>query len=122
MKRITITGASDDLIEIGGDIQPDLTAIALKYVNDNWCSIWRRINAGGLVQHQVELAKVLEDFCASQREDVELIEAQRNAPASSEYRRGLERAAEIADACCAANMDAEEIPHAIRAEAGKEQP
>lgn len=42
---------------------------ALAYVDKNWVSIWRRINAGGLVQHQRELARVLDEYVAAALSD-----------------------------------------------------
>lgn len=35
---------------------------ALGYVERNWESLWRSLNAGGLVQRQAELARILQEF------------------------------------------------------------
>ena len=35
---------------------------ALQFVEQNWVRIWKRVNLGGLVQHQTELAAVLTEF------------------------------------------------------------
>lgn len=36
------------------------------YVDKNWVLLWKRINLGGLVQHQSELAAVLTEFALAE--------------------------------------------------------
>ncbi|MEN6602121.1 MAG: hypothetical protein ABFD86_06865, partial [Bryobacteraceae bacterium] len=63
---------------------------ALKYVEDNWVSIWRRINAGGLVQHQIELAAVMDEYCAALQRSLDLAQAGMHAAqADAEREKGV---------------------------------
>ena len=39
-----------------------LSIESLCYVEKHWTTIWKRIHSGGLVQHQIEFAKVLTEF------------------------------------------------------------
>jgi hypothetical protein len=58
-----------------------LESRALRYVEANWVDIWRRINLGGLVQHQSELSFLLAVFAeeahlAAARRCAEMLETE----------------------------------------------
>lgn len=45
------------------------SAEALEYVEKNWITLWKCLNAGGLVQHQIELAIILTEYEARNDHD-----------------------------------------------------